>query len=78
MGGVEATLRGRSRERLIVVALGLLNRSPCYFQFHLPIQPKEAGIMFCLGSIVAPTYGSPERQPVQWTQFPLCWLSRRA
>lgn len=78
MGGVEATLRGRSKERLIVVALGLLNRSLCYFQFHLPIQPKEAGIMFCLGTVVAPTNRSPERQPVQWTQFPLCWLCRRA
>lgn len=34
--------------------------------------------MFCIGSAVAPAYRSPERQPVQWTQFPLCWLCWRA
>lgn len=34
MARVEATLRGRSREWLRVVVLGLLNHSLCYFQFH--------------------------------------------
>lgn len=24
--------------------------------------------MFCIGSAVAPTYRSPERQPARWTQ----------
>lgn len=63
MARVEAILRGRGRECLMWSFGFSINQGPCNFQLHLSNQPKDAGIMFCTGSVAAPTYRSPERQP---------------